>query len=66
MSLPAHPIPAPGFRLVSGLRGPRNREQKYIVQFRNGYIDTKHEYTAAQMVWKHEGRDWDIVAVKEA
>jgi hypothetical protein len=65
LSLPSHPIPAPGFKLVSGKGGPRKKDAKYMVQFRNGWIDEGHEYTAAQMVWVHEGRDWDIVAVKE-
>ena len=66
MSLPTHPIPAPGFKLVSGRQGPRKKEAKYMVQFRNGFVDQKHSYTAAQLRWTHEGHDWDVVAVKEA
>lgn len=72
MSLPSHPIPAPGFKLVSGLRGPRKKDAEYMVQYRTGYID-KFTYTAAQMVWTHDTslpendrrREWEIVAVKE-
>lgn len=37
-----------------------------MVQFRNGFVDQKHSYTAAQLRWTHEGHDWDVVAVKEA
>lgn len=66
MSLPTHLIPAPGFKLVSGRQGPRKKEAKYMVQFRNGFVDQKHSYTAAQLRWTHEGHDWDVVAVKEA
>lgn len=66
MSLPSYPIPAPGFRLVSGKRGPRDKTTKFQVQFRNGYVDGKHEYTADQLRWNHTGDAWDVVAVREA
>ena len=67
MNLPTQPIPAPGFKLVSGKRGPRRKEQSYHVQFRkNGYIDWKHTYTADQLRWTHDGSDWDVLAVREA
>jgi hypothetical protein len=36
-----------------------------MVQFANGYVDTKNEYTAAQLRWIHSGCDWDVAAVKE-
>lgn len=43
------------------------------MQFRNSYVDDKHTYTAAQMVWTHNfdlpetdpRREWEVVAVKE-
>lgn len=66
MSLPTHPIPAPGFKLVSGKRGPRNKDQKYHVQFANGYVDAKHSYSASQLRWDHTGHAWDVVAVRPA
>lgn len=61
--LPIHPIPAPGFHLVSGKRSPPNDGREYQVQFRNGWVD-QHKYTAGQLKWKHEGHDWDVLAVK--
>jgi len=66
LSLPTHPIPAPGFKLISGKRAPPKGERKYQVQFRNSYVDDKRTYTAAQLRWTHEGHDWDVVAVREA
>ena len=35
------------------------------MQLRNGYVDDKHEYTARQLRWVHDGSLGDIVAVKE-
>lgn len=64
MSLPIQPIPAPGFRMVSGKRSPPKGERQYHVQYRNGYVD-RWTYTAAQLVWLHAGHDWDVVAVRE-
>lgn len=60
--LPREPVPAPGFKLISGKRAPK--EGKYQVQFRNGYIDDKHEYSPSQLRWVHEGHAWDVVAVR--
>lgn len=65
MSLPTQPIPAPGYRLISGKRKPPEG-RKYHVQFRNGYVDEKHTYEAPQLVWIHDGGTWDVVAVREA
>ena len=62
--LPVQPIPAPGFRMVSGKRSPPDDGREYQVQFRNGFVDDKHKYTARQLKWKHEGHDFDVVAVK--
>lgn len=66
MALPTKPIPAPGFKLVSGKRGPNNDGKEYQVQFANGWVDRKNTYTAKQLRWVHEGSPWDIIAVKEA
>ena len=62
--IPAEPIPAPGFRMVSGKQSPPDNGTKYEVQFRNGYVDRKHTYSAGQLRWKHDGSDWDVVAVR--
>jgi len=59
-------IPAPGFRTVSGKRAPPRNDKRYFVQFRCGYVDRKHSFTASQLVWIHEGHGWDVVAVKDA
>lgn len=64
MTLPAQPIPAKGFTLISGKRKPS--EGEYTVQFRNGYVDDKHRYGPNQLRWVHDGSDWDVVAVKRA
>ena len=58
-------VPAPGFRLTKG-RTPRTGEAPLRVQFRNGYIDDKHAYTAKQLRWTDTGDSWDVVAVKRA
>lgn len=64
--MPLDPIPAPGFRLVSGKQGPKDQTMKYQVQFRCGRIDKSNVYTARQLVWIHDGSPFDVVAVKEA
>lgn len=58
-----HPIPAVGFTLTKG-RKPRTGGEKLQVQFANGMVDDKHEYTAEQMRWSDTGDEFDIVAVK--
>lgn len=60
-----HDIPAPGFTLTKG-RTPRTGEKPLRVQFRNGYVDTKHTYTAKQLRWNDTGHGWDVVAVRRA
>lgn len=57
-----HPDLPPGFRLISGKRAPT--EGKYEVIFRKPYHDTKHAYERHQLNWRHEGHDWDVIAVK--
>lgn len=64
LSLPAESIPAPGFSLTKG-RTPRTGEQRLRVQFRNGYVDGKHDYTVAQLRWEETGHPWDVVAVRK-
>lgn len=61
----SNPDLPPGFRLVSGKQGPRNREKEYTVMFRNGFIDWRTPYTRDQLVWTHDGSGWDVLAVKE-
>lgn len=65
----APPDLPPGFRLVSGKQGPRNREKEYTVMFRRlndePFIDWRTTYTAAQLNWLHDGRSWEVIAVKE-
>lgn len=61
--LPLDPIPAPGFSLTQG-RTPRTKDKPLMIQFRNGYIDRKHTYTAAQLRWTDTGDDFDVIAVK--
>lgn len=36
-----------------------------MVQFRNGYVDDKHSYSADQLRWVHNGSDWDVVAIRD-
>jgi hypothetical protein len=65
MSLPTDPIPAKGFKLVSGKRNPPDDGSKYEVQFSNGYVDRRNHYTAPQLVWLHSGSPWDVIAVRK-
>lgn len=60
-----HDVPAPGFTITNG-RKPRTGEAKLIAQFRCGYIDDRHTYTAAQLQFADTGHDWDVFAVKKA
>jgi hypothetical protein len=66
MPLPADPIPAPGFKLISGKKAPPDDGTEYEIQFRSGWIDRARTYTARQLVWKHDGSAWDVVAVRRA
>lgn len=56
----------PGFSRISGKRSPPRDGTAYTVQFRCGFIDWNNAYTAEQLVWKHDGGPWDVVAVKGA
>lgn len=55
-------MPAPGFRLVSGKRGPAGGE-KYWVQLRNGWVDELGPWPANGPRWTHDGGEFDVVAV---
>lgn len=60
----------PGFRFVSGKQAPRDKSKEYTVMFRRigqePFIDWGRTYTAAQLVWVHDGGSWDVIAVREA
>lgn len=69
------PIPAPGYKRISGRRNPPrgDGDKRYFVQYRNGIIDERYTLPARterglQTQWKWpQDSDWafDIVAVKE-
>jgi len=67
LSLPADPIPAKGFKLVSGKRNPPDDGTKYEIQFRSGFVDRKNAYTAPQIRWLHRDPpcSFDVVAVRK-
>lgn len=46
-------------------RTPRTGERQLRVKYRCGVV-SKHTYTAAQLVWKHRGWDFDVVEVERA
>lgn len=46
-------------------RTPKTGERPLLVLFRNG-VESRHAYTANQLVWKHRGWDFDIIGVKRA
>lgn len=58
-------VPAPGFRLVSGKRGPRGGE-KFWVQLRSGWVDELGPWPANGPRWEHDGSAFDVVAVRRA
>jgi hypothetical protein len=62
MPVPISPIPAPGFKLVSGKSKPT--EGEYHVQFRNSLVDEEHVRRPDSLRWIHIGCAWDVVAVK--
>ena len=67
MTLHRQPVPAPGFHKNPGAYPDLMHPQtKLNVQFANGYIDDKHEYTPAQLRWTLTGHDFDVGAVKLA
>lgn len=62
------PIPAPGFRLISGKRNPSASDGGYWVQLRNGWVDRLGPWPAEGPRWKWGERPcpFDVVAVKPA
>jgi hypothetical protein len=46
-------------------RTPRTGERQLRVRFANGLV-SRHTYTAAQLVWKQRGWDFDIIGVEKA
>jgi hypothetical protein len=60
------PVPASGFRLISGKRNPPDKGRGYWVQVRCGWVDMQAPWPAKGPRWKHTGDDWDAVAVKDA
>lgn len=58
------PIPAPGFKLISGKRSPPNDGTEYHIQLRTGFADMANTYTCRQLVWIHDGSGGDVVAIK--
>ena len=54
----------PGFTPISDNHRPPKGDTKYEVQFRNGFVDDRG-YTASQLVWIHDGRSRDVVAVRD-
>ena len=58
-----HPIPAPGFQIVSGAKGPKGG--KWWVQLRNGMVDSA-PWPADRTRWVHDGSEFDVVAVRRA
>lgn len=59
-----HDIPAPGFTLTSGKRGPR--EGKWWVQLRTGWVDELGPWPSQGPRWVHDGSEFDVIAVKQA
>ena len=58
------PIPAPGYRKVSGKRAPpRSLGERLFTQIRNG-ICAPEPWPVATVRWKHDGTTGDVVAVK--
>jgi len=59
------PIPAPGYRTISGKANPPDDGTLYHVQLRSGFADQSNAYTARQIVWIHTGSGGDVVAIRK-
>jgi len=60
-----HPIPAPGFRLISGKRKPpKALGDRLWCQIRTGWVDTFGPWPVSTTRWIHDGTDGDVVAIK--
>lgn len=64
MTLKLDPMPAEGFHKNPGTYPAKlSPDTRLVVQFANGYIDKKHNYTPVQLSWKLTGFAWDVGAV---
>ena len=60
-----HPIPAPGFSLISGKRKPpASWGEKLFTQLRMGWCDPT-PWPVATTRWVHDGSAGDVVAVRK-
>jgi hypothetical protein len=62
------PVPAPGYRLISGKRKPPANSKGYWVQARCGWCDMLAPWPAKgpRWIWGDTPDDWDVAAVKPA
>ncbi len=61
-----HPIPAPGFVLISGKRKPPASMGTMLwCQLRNGFVDEAGPWPVATTRWVHDGTTGDVVAVRK-
>ena len=59
-----HPVPAPGYSLISGTRKPpASWGEKLFCQLRMGWCDP-NPWPVHTTRWVHDGTDGDVVAVK--
>lgn len=66
MTLPVHPVPAPGFHKNPGAFPDKAGDVALRVQFACGYIDEKHTCKARDLRWSLTGHPWDVGAVRVA
>ena len=60
------PVPAPGYKLISGKRNPPANDGGYWVQLRTGWCDVHAPWPARgpRWIWGDAPHDGDVVAVK--
>lgn len=59
------PIPAPGYRAISGKRNPPKADGGYYVQLRNGMLPKEPwPVRDTRWIWDAEPHDFDIIAVR--
>jgi hypothetical protein len=60
------PIPAPGFREISGKRRPpASMGDELWCQIRTGWVDMHGPWPVETTRWKHDGSAGDVVAIKQ-
>lgn len=64
--MPFRPIPAPGFKRISGKKNPPETKDGYWVQLRSGWVDELGPWPAQGPRWIHDGSPFDVIAVKKA